>query len=75
MTWCAVINKQLRTSVCPLPEGPCTYRHRTTNECKYQDCQGLTGVELAKVVGVEMTDAEYNEIFNQLKEGLSNEEA
>lgn len=75
MTWCAIINRTLCTDICPIPEGACTYRHRVTGQCKAQECQGLSGIELAEVVGVSMTDDQYNEIFNSLKEGLSHEEA
>lgn len=73
MTWCAVIEQELCVNVCPIPDSSCAYRHRISNVCKAAECQGLTGTDLARMVGVTITEEEYNETFEKLKAGLCNE--
>ena len=75
MAWCAVINKELCVSKCPIPELSCVYRHRISGECKASEAEGLTYLKLAQVVGVQITDQQCQEIFDKLKTGLINEKA
>ena len=35
MTFCGIIKRNLKTSVCPLDAGHCIYQHRRTNECRF----------------------------------------
>lgn len=45
-----MISKPLVVSNCPLPFGACTWKHRTTGQCKYTEKE-LTANELAALVG------------------------
>ena len=53
MTFCVVIEQNLRTSKCPVPQANCMWRNRVTNECKYDEkLQGCDPTVLASIVSV-----------------------
>jgi hypothetical protein len=49
-TWCVVIEQQLMTASCPLPQGACMWKHAKRGFCTYdQDfAESLTDPKLVK---------------------------
>lgn len=73
MSYCIMIESEIRQVECPLQKGACYYQHRTTGNCKYADYKTLTdycngvGLSLPKKQDLE-TDIE--RLRAQLKEEL-----
>ncbi|QBQ74567.1 hypothetical protein BcepSauron_187 [Burkholderia phage BcepSauron] len=66
-TYCAMIDKQLVTSVCPLPAGTgCMWKHRETGRCAYDpsfsDDTELTMNDYALLVGLPTVSEELQPI-------------
>lgn len=55
MTYCGIIKKNLKITVCPLKPGRCLFQHRQTNECKYTG-RDLTLDEYCQRVGQDRPD-------------------
>lgn len=73
---CIVIEKELITHSCPLPDGECTFKHRITGMCKYSKyTTSMTVAELAALVGVRnIPNAEQQAvIIDKLKNSITEE--
>lgn len=67
-TFCAVIEKQIATPVCPLPDGHCMWKHRQSGRCTYvEDQPALSPNEYAAKVGLPQIDGA---LVNILKSSL-----
>ena len=62
MTFCVVIERRLRSDLCPVPEANCMWRNRVDGKCKYsENLQGCDPATLAKVVNVPVPTVEERE--------------
>lgn len=75
MTFCVIIERQLVTKTCPVPEGNCVWRDRKTNYCKYkEELVGCDPRTLAAVVNVPApTEAEQESIKADIKAAVIKE--
>lgn len=73
MTFCVVVDAELKTDVCPLPDNSCFYKHKVTGKCMYTQLKNEKNVNtmLAAVgEGVELTPQEIKFTINKIKQSI-----
>mgnify|MGYP007082186890 CR=1 FL=1 len=75
MSYCIIIEKELVTNICPVPEANCMWRHRVTKECKYSsELQGAPPHVVAPIVGVRTPyDSEIENLRAALRAAITKE--